>query len=92
MLRYPTINKSIGPLRIRAIQNRMPLARLGVSVPKKGNRNAVRRNRIKRIVREQFRHCQVDLVGLDLVVQVFATIEDEALKHNLDKLLNEMVH
>ncbi len=70
----------------------MPLARLGVSVPKKGNRSAVRRNRIKRIVREQFRHCQVDLVGLDLVVQVFATIEDEALKHNLDKLLNEMVH
>ena len=70
----------------------MPFARLGVTVPKKGNRRAVRRNRIKRIVREQFRHRQADLAGHDLVVQVFAAIEDEALKLDLDGLLNEMVH
>ena len=69
----------------------MPFARLGVTVPKKGNRSAVRRNRIKRIVRELFRHRQADLAGHDVVVQVFAAIDDEALKLDLDGLLDEMV-
>ena len=42
-------------------------SRLGVVVAKKAIRRAVRRNRIKRLVREQFRHHPFDK-AIDLVV------------------------
>ena len=42
-------------------------SRLGVVVAKKAIRRAVRRNRIKRLVREQFRHHPFD-EAIDLVV------------------------
>ena len=42
-------------------------SRLGVVVAKKNIRRAVRRNRIKRLVREQFRHHPFD-EAIDLVV------------------------
>ena len=40
----------------------MPSARLGLIVPKKGNPKAVRRNRIKRIVRDSFRRHYARLI------------------------------
>ncbi|MGB1109525.1 MAG: ribonuclease P protein component [Gammaproteobacteria bacterium] len=43
-------------------------ARLGLAIAKKNIRKAVQRNRIKRQVRESFRHHAQALVGLDLVV------------------------
>jgi ribonuclease P protein component len=43
-------------------------ARLGLAVSKKHVKRAVDRNRIKRIIRESFRHHQTTLLGLDLVV------------------------
>lgn len=43
-------------------------ARLGLAIAKKHCRKASSRNRIKRIVRESFRHHQADLYGIDLVV------------------------
>jgi ribonuclease P protein component len=43
-------------------------ARLGLAISKKNCRAATNRNRIKRIVRESFRHHQAALAGLDLVV------------------------
>ena len=43
-------------------------ARLGLAIAKKHCRKASARNRIKRIVRESFRHHQADLFGIDLVV------------------------
>ena len=43
-------------------------ARLGLAIAKKHSRNATARNRIKRIVRESFRHNQAELDGLDIVV------------------------
>jgi ribonuclease P protein component len=47
----------------------LPLARLGLSVSKRCG-NAVRRNRLKRCLREAFRHLRAELPsGLDLVVQ-----------------------
>ena len=48
--------------------NGREVARLGLAVPKRHIRRAVARNRIKRIVRESFRHHQALLCGLDIVV------------------------
>ena len=67
-------------------------ARLGLVVGKKGNRTAVRRNRIKRMVRELFRQQSGTLCGYDIVVQVFAEIEDDHLKRNLSKIFAELAN
>ena len=47
--------------------NAMSQARLGLVVPKKAVKLAVDRNRIKRLVRESFRHQQQKLQGLDII-------------------------
>lgn len=47
-------------------------ARLGLAVAKKQAKRAVDRNRLKRLIRESFRHHQKQLAGLDLVVMVRA--------------------
>ena len=86
VLRRAEVNLSSGPLRVRAIANRMPSARLGLVVPKRGNRLAVRRNRIKRIVRETFRHEVQSLPRVDLVVQVHGQLSDDELRRRLAKL------
>jgi ribonuclease P protein component len=44
-------------------------ARIGLVVPKKIVRQAVRRNRIKRLVREEFRRMAATLPPLDLIVR-----------------------
>jgi len=48
--------------------NKADVSRLGLAVSKKHCRKAVARNRIKRVARESFRHHQVQLAGLDIVV------------------------
>jgi len=45
-----------------------PLARLGLAVSRRLARRAVDRNRLKRLVRESFRHHRLDLPALDFVV------------------------
>ena len=45
-------------------------ARLGMTAPAKRVRTAVARNRIRRLIRESFRHVQNSLTGLDIVVLV----------------------
>ena len=65
-------------------------ARLGLVVGKKGNRTAVRRNRIKRLIRDTFRRKSIDLGGYDIVVQVFAEIEDDRLKKSLDRIFSDL--
>ncbi len=85
MLRGAEINLSPGPLRIRARKNRMRSARLGLVVSKKGNPKAVRRNRIKRVIREQFRRHARQLPAVDIVIQVFAPVDDEKLMSMLQR-------
>ena len=43
-------------------------ARLGLAISKKHCRQAAKRNRIRRIIRESFRQQQASLAGLDIVV------------------------
>jgi len=53
---------------VHACQNGLQHARLGLTVSRRVSSSAVRRNRLKRLIRESFRHHQVELKGLDIVV------------------------
>lgn len=50
------------------IDNGKQEARLGLAISKKHCKLAVGRNRLKRLVRESFRHHRAGLSGLDIVV------------------------
>jgi len=91
VLRAPEVNLSAGPLRMRARKNRMRCARLGLVVTKKGTPKAHRRNRVKRIIRERFRQQAHVLPSIDVVVQVFAQIEDGELVANVDRMLTRLM-
>ena len=59
-----------GPITLYALPNGLSYPRLGLTVPRHVG-TAVRRNRIKRLLREAFRHLQHDLpAAYDLVVVV----------------------
>lgn len=51
-------------------QNTFHHARLGVSVPKRSFKRASDRNTVKRVIRESFRHHQLQLDSLDIVIVV----------------------
>ncbi len=55
-------------LTVLARRNDLEHPRLGLAIQKKILKRAVARNRVKRIVRESFRHHQSLLDGLDVVV------------------------
>jgi ribonuclease P protein component len=52
-------------------------ARLGLAISKKQCKKANGRNRIKRLIRESFRHHQLELAGLDIIVMNRAAAADE---------------
>ena len=52
---------------VYAYDNNRRLGRLGVTVSRRVAARAVERNRIKRAIRESFRHQQKILAGLDIV-------------------------
>lgn len=65
--------------------------RLGIAVPKKQVKRAVRRNRIKRIIRDSFRQRAQTLPNCDLVVLCRAgAIDDAALKRDIEVLLDRL--
>ena len=57
-------------LTILARSNDRVFGRLGLAIAKKRVAKAVDRNRIKRLIRESFRHHQLTLAGWDCVVLV----------------------
>jgi ribonuclease P protein component len=64
------VRESRGPLTIYARPNGLPHLRMGMSTSRKVG-IAARRNRIRRLLRESFRHLQHDLPsGYDLLVIV----------------------
>lgn len=61
--------KRRGPLfTFFVCRNELSYARLGLAIAKRHEPLAVERNRIKRIIRESFRHYQQKLKGIDIVV------------------------
>ena len=64
------VRESRGPLMVYARPNPLSYPRLGLSTSRKVG-NAVRRNRIRRLLRESFRHMQHDFpAGYDLLVVI----------------------
>ena len=53
---------------VYAVKRQTDKARLGITVSRRVSTKAVRRNRLKRRVRESFRYHKQPLAGLDLVV------------------------
>ena len=61
---------------VLATANGLAHARLGLAIAKKRVRLAVDRNRIKRHVRESFRHHLAQLPGIDIVVMARNGVEN----------------
>ena len=71
------------------LANALGHPRLGLVVSKKNARRAVARNRIKRLVRESFRHISAELPAVDVLVlpskhtkdasneEIFASLDDQ---------------
>ena len=70
------------------ISNGQDAGRLGLVIAKKRARRAVDRNRIKRIIRESFRHSQQDLAGKDIIVLA----RDPAAKADRASLFKSLQH
>lgn len=62
-------------LRLHIKPNHSDFARLGLIVAKRVEHKAVRRNRIKRTVREVFRLQQQTIAGLDCVIQLRNSVD-----------------
>lgn len=73
--------------------NHESYARLGISVGKRTSSSAVRRNRIKRIIRESFRIHRENLKNVDIIViarQQCDKISKQKLREGLDKLWEKL--
>jgi ribonuclease P protein component len=63
----PPLRSSHSQFLLLSKPNGLTQARIGLVVPKKAVKLAVDRNRIKRIVRDSFRHQKDKLQGLDII-------------------------
>lgn len=90
------IRSSSYSLTVLARSNELGLARLGVIIAKKHVKKAVLRNRIRRIIRESFRHQQRELLGLDLIVLLRIALKKpeqmSGLRTHLEKQYQELVY
>jgi len=88
------IRSSDGLFIILARLNGKQSPRLGLAISKKNARLAVDRNRIKRIIRESFRHNLSRLPSADYVIMarpVTKTLTNRALFDSLDKHWNRLI-
>lgn len=74
-------------LTLLACPNNKFYPRLGLAISKKQLKTAVVRHRVKRIIRESFRHNKEALQGLDIVVlgKRAADVNNMALNKSLEK-------
>ncbi len=75
-------------------RNDLYFCRLGITVSKKVSRKAVQRNRIKRLVREYFRHNQKLLSGYDVIFNAYpgcADLSNSEFNRLLDTLWQRAV-
>jgi ribonuclease P protein component len=80
-------------ITILARHNNVDCARLGITVPKKKVKNAVDRNKIKRIVRESFRIKRHQLPNVDIIVIAkhgIGQMDKKTLAQQLEKLWRKM--
>ena len=81
-------------MTVLAVPNQLQHPRLGLAISRKVARNAVARNRIKRVTRESFRHWQTRLDSLDIVVlgrTGIAAQPGRALDSALEKLWIKLI-
>jgi ribonuclease P protein component len=81
-------------MTVLAVPNQQQHPRLGLAISRKVARNAVARNRIKRVTRESFRHWQMRLDSLDIVVLGRAGVAAQpgkALDTALEKLWIKLI-
>ena len=88
-----------GCFTVYALPNAQDHARLGLAVSRKVSPRAVVRNRIKRQVRESFRHHQGMLKGLDVVTLARARAARESgaairssLEHHWQRIKKQCAH
>ena len=80
-------------LLVLARPNGLEHARLGIVVGKKNCRMATCRNRVKRQVRESYRHNQPALAGLDIIVLArrgVAELDNGTITQHLTRLWNRL--
>ena len=74
-----------------AEENAVPLPpRLGLVIAKRFLPLAVQRNRVKRLIREQFRLAQTDLPPVDIIVRLTRRPEDEVSAGDVAALFGKM--
>ena len=77
-----------------AIDNPLALHRLGMVIPRKRARRAVDRARVKRQLRESFRHRPDSLQGLDVVILLRGALSDPepaALRAEIEDLWDKLL-
>lgn len=73
--------------------NEQALARIGMAITKKKVPTAVQRNRIKRHIREQFRHCAAQLKPFDIVFIVkkpINNLDNKELKNEINAIFKKL--
>ena len=81
-------------LTVFAQFNNRSYPRLGMVIAKKRVKKAVKRNQLKRIIRESFRLQQVQLMGLDIIVVAnnkTNTLSNQQVQEGLQKLWLELL-
>jgi len=84
------VNGLLGLVRTNTLSH----PRLGIIVGKKKVAKAVKRNRIKRIIRESFRHRQDELKSVDIVIVLrhFENDNQHELVRELNRLWKKLIN
>ena len=76
-------------LLVLYMPNQLSYARLGIIAGKRHLRRAVDRNRVRRVIRESFRHAKEKLKGQDLIVMIRSTcsaLDSKTIRNDIDNL------